>query len=104
MFTRERTVHLELTLVFKGVEMKSLERISVVALVGLALLAGSAWQFAGAQVSRDVARQRWEYKKLRTDSETNLNELGAEGWELVAIASSNETNTVHFSVFKRPAR
>lgn len=84
--------------------MNSVARFSVVALVGLLLLAGGIWQFAGAQGARDVAGQKWEYKRIASDSETRLNELGAEGWELVAIASNNEKNSVHFSVFKRPAR
>lgn len=42
--------------------------------------------------------QKFEYKKTRDLSEEELNELGAEGWELVAIHSSFEI----CCVFKRP--
>ena len=66
--------------------------------------------------ARDTARAsapRWEYKvldRLRSDLEKQLNKLGAEGWELVAIDAlpntfinlTNKHNPVSRYVFKRP--
>lgn len=45
-------------------------------------------------------RQRWEYKRIRADSRTDLitilNKLGEEGWELVGFRLD------HGVYFKRP--
>jgi hypothetical protein len=52
-------------------------------------------------------RMKWEYKRLTrgtgalTLDEAELNALGGEGWELVAVL--NEAGTAHF-YFKRQAR
>lgn len=43
-------------------------------------------------------RVRWEYKVVPASD--NLNELGIEGWELVATSTS-ATSSVH-AYFKRP--
>jgi len=58
---------------------------------------------------------QWEYKMLtgyNQLTEATLNELGAEGWELVGVTSHTETiriagasapgDTVVICVFKRP--
>jgi hypothetical protein len=42
----------------------------------------------------------WEYHKASDD--TQLNELGSEGWELVAVTSSGAEGAAVF-YFKRPA-
>jgi hypothetical protein len=50
-----------------------------------------------------MATQRWEYqarnlkKRARKALEKDFNELGGEGWELVAAAEGR-------AIFKRPAR
>ena len=46
--------------------------------------------------------QKWEYKIVeKTISESQLNELGKDGWELVAVAIK-ATWIGHFFYFKRP--
>ena len=45
---------------------------------------------------------KWEYLNIRNDmmEHTSLDELGAEGWELVSVVSfNNEGNTDHFRYF-----
>jgi hypothetical protein len=58
-----------------------------------------------------TARQRWEYRTLRPDREatkheasdpqSELNELGAEGWELVTTVDYDGGGTKYL-VLKRP--
>lgn len=45
-----------------------------------------------------AARQQWEYKIVAESEKIPLNNLGAEGWELVAVEMSG-TEEVYF--FKR---
>jgi len=45
--------------------------------------------------------QKWEYKRLAGASVADLNKLGDEGWELVAITFGDyDMNNVYY--FKRP--
>ncbi|OLE52122.1 MAG: hypothetical protein AUG51_19385 [Acidobacteria bacterium 13_1_20CM_3_53_8] len=55
------------------------------------------WTYQSAQ------RTQWEYKFEYAPSERKANELGAQGWELVAIQStgSGMGNNVPNYVFKR---
>jgi len=58
--------------------------------------------------------QTWEYKLFeppkpplfglfdRRTLETEMNQLGAEGWELVAIVAQSESGTALHLLFKRP--
>lgn len=52
--------------------------------------------------------QQWEYKIIDNmcfsgySGERELNELGAEGWELVAIRTNPFNNLSEYAVFKRP--
>jgi hypothetical protein len=61
-------------------------------LVMLVLLAVVAWTTAQGQ-SSSPARQAWEYKII--DDQANMtrvmNQLGADGWELVTISPSHNT-------------
>jgi hypothetical protein len=47
------------------------------------------------------SRTQWEYKFENRVSENKANDLGAEGWELVAIHSTG-SSIVSTYVFKRP--
>jgi hypothetical protein len=42
--------------------------------------------------------QKWKYKSAQQPSDEDLNSLGAEGWELVAINAAED-----MFIFKRPA-
>jgi len=44
--------------------------------------------------------QRWEYKSVKGASEQELNQLGAQGWELVAVVMSEKEGVRRF-YFKR---
>ena len=78
--------------------MSATQRFGMLLIVGLALLLGSAWQFAGAQGEKAKVAHRWEYKTVRgTDT---LSELGDEGWELVAVGQP-ESRLV-YCYLKRP--
>lgn len=49
--------------------------------------------------------QKWEYKEVGYPhtSEKTLNDLGNEGWELVAIACDDMARIMKF-IFKRPKK
>jgi hypothetical protein len=61
----------------------------------------------------DSARQQWEYRTLRpereatkheaADPQSGLNELGAEGWELVTTVEYAGGGTKYL-ILKRPLR
>lgn len=63
--------------------MSATQRIGILLLLGLAFVLGNSWQFAEAQGEKAKVAQQWEYKTVRDAG--LLNELGAEGWELVAV-------------------
>lgn len=97
--------------------MSAIQRLGVLLLVGLAFVLGSAWQFAGAQAEKAKPEQKWEYlirtggQEAQPDGQIQrmVNELGLEGWELVAVepatAYGRGNATLHnYRVFhfKRP--
>lgn len=45
--------------------------------------------------------QEWEYKIAESLDESDLNELGEDGWELVAVTSNDSGSPLYF-YFKRP--
>ena len=45
--------------------------------------------------------QKWEYKVEHSPAEKKINELGEQGWELVAIQSPSQNILVSTYVFKR---
>jgi hypothetical protein len=67
--------------------MKNRSILLIALLVAVAFLTGS-----------NVGRQRWEYQE--TCSGTALNELGANGWELVSV--TNQSNDAKCFYLKRP--
>lgn len=69
--------------------------------VGLVAAAG-AWQFAGAQGEKVAATLKFEYKILSGTSASGveLNVLGKDGWELVAIEPAKGTTPAQL-YFKR---
>jgi hypothetical protein len=68
-------------------------------LVMLVLLAMGAWTARAQGQTTNPVRQAWEYKII--DDQANMmrvmNQLGADGWELVTISPSHNTY-----LFKRP--
>lgn len=54
-------------------------------------------------IYRAQTRQQYEYKLEYSPKEKKVNQLAAEGWELVAVgAESSTTVTMSVFVFKRP--
>jgi hypothetical protein len=53
---------------------------------------------AGAPAPPDAARTKWEYKSFNGIKEdvTQLDQLGADGWELVGVTANNTTNVSSF--------
>jgi hypothetical protein len=46
--------------------------------------------------------QKWEYKEIRDASESTLNQLGADGWELVAVMATHADHPAYYVFyFKR---
>jgi len=81
--------------------------------LALALMVGCA---AGAATSSFVvpplhaqaAATRWEHNCGHDASKAQLDEAGAQGWELVSVSVLHRTNTLQdstlFYCFKRPVR
>jgi hypothetical protein len=79
----------------KSLSVKNKLYLSLIMLVLLALV---AWTTRAQGQSSNPARQAWQYKII--DDQPNMtqvmNQLGADGWELVTISPSHNTY-----VFKR---
>jgi hypothetical protein len=57
---------------------------------------------ADRKSQRRISVQKWEYKRtVNTILDSELKELGAQGWELVAVTYSEHTGKTIF-YFKRP--
>lgn len=74
----------------------------------LALLAFSALLGAGCQTTRTTAGE-WEYKVVEKpfppgQLHSQINELAADGWELVSVSTTKEAGSVHygFIVVRKP--
>jgi len=74
----------------------------VLALIWITLLPGAPQAAEPAK----VLRQNWEYKIMvlgGTDEESQINKLGAEGWELLSVVPSRgDVASPHVLFFKRP--
>jgi hypothetical protein len=96
--------------------MLTVQRLALPLIVVLALSAAAVWHVAMAQekttpgaVPNGVlavqpkaspAVQKWEYQKVNFYFEDkSLNDLGDEGWELVAVAPNSHGQ--HVAYFKR---
>lgn len=66
--------------------MKS-KNIWLFGLVLLITLSITGW--AGYAQRTSPSRQAWEYKIIGAPQEQHLNELGAQGWEMVACTDDN---------------
>jgi hypothetical protein len=69
------------------------DKLLYLSLVMVVLLALVAWTTRAQGQSGNLARQAWEYKII--DDQANMtqvmNQLGADGWELVTISVSHNT-------------
>ncbi|MDQ3652848.1 MAG: DUF4177 domain-containing protein [Acidobacteriota bacterium] len=72
---------------------------ALLAVVSLCCLIG----WTGYGQNRRQMSAAWEYKVVNNPSEVSLNELGAQGWELVSIAAYGDPSTGYFNAayFKR---
>jgi hypothetical protein len=94
----QRTLGAVPVVISKGFIM-SAHRTLVLLFVGVALVLGFVWQFAGAQVEpAKAAVPKWEYKQVRKFSD--LDALGSEGWELVSVGQPDAGLTYFY--LKRP--
>lgn len=62
-----------------------------------ALLLVTGW--TAHQQKPAFARQLWEYKSIAGSGDAFLNQMGAQGWELVAVYNNGEGRMFYF---KRP--
>ena len=46
--------------------------------------------------------QKWEYKVVDVPDQGELNKLGSEGWELVAVAGTSSEYYIIKAFLKRP--
>lgn len=81
--------------------MTKMQRFCVVVFAVLTLVLVGAWQFAGAQGEKIREYSKWEYKVVASTTGAELNVLGREGWELVAVEPRMGNNPTTF-YFKRP--
>ncbi len=78
-------------------------KITLIALAFLSLLFVSGWISYGqkARPPKASSLQLWEYKIVQVDSEAKLNELGAQGWELVGFEGIEQGSNIRNCVLKR---
>ena len=71
----------------------------ILIVIAMALLCLTGWTGYAQKESPRPKRAVWEYKVENGLSEEQINQLGSEGWELVAVSS---TNNQSYEFFKRP--
>ena len=59
------------------------------AVLVFAALCMIGWTSYGQKQSPKPVRAAWEYKILQGVTEEQFNQLGADGWELVAVTAGN---------------
>jgi hypothetical protein len=69
--------------------------------LGFILFSLSQPQLTGQEKGREQALVKWEYRSVAASDE-QYNQLGSEGWELVAFQSRGNAGT--YAHFKRPKR
>ena len=72
-----------------------MKKIGGLFLLVVALLCAFGW--SGNAQRRSAKPTTWEYKALRDQdlSDQTLNELGAQGWELVSVTAYGDLSTGH---------
>jgi lipopolysaccharide export system protein LptC len=66
----------------------------ILAVVALCL---AGWTGNGQKQSTKLQRSIWEYKIVQgTADDAQLNQLGSEGWELLAVAVANDQVSYYF--------
>jgi hypothetical protein len=65
--------------------MTKVQRFCVAVLGVIVLASAGAWQFAGAQGEKVKELPKWEYRVVASTTGAELNALGKDGWELVAV-------------------
>ncbi len=58
----------------------------------------------GQEKLADPGRVKWEYKIIAAPTTERLDELGEDGWELVAVAMAGNQDLVATAYLKRSAR
>ena len=72
--------------------MTKVQRLCVVVLAVIGLASVGAWQFAGAQGDPRIQNiPKWEYKIVSSTTGAELNALGRDGWDLVAVDAGTPT-------------
>ncbi len=66
----------------------------------LAILAVVGWSVYGQRST--APRPTWEYKASGLLSEQHLNELGSQGWELVAVTADGGNYSIYLKRAKQP--
>ena len=73
------------------------KNIAITILIAVACMSGAVW----ARSSQTAPRtQQWEYLKVAGNTDTDLNRLGVQGWELASTSTYESGSVVFF--FKRP--
>lgn len=70
-----------------------MKRNLITACLVLLILSVSAWT--------QVSKPQWEYKIEYNATEKKLNQLAAQGWELIAVSPDAETKNLTGFYFKR---
>jgi hypothetical protein len=52
-------------------------------------------------ITKYTKMPQWEYRVISNISESDLDLLGAQGWELTAIIANTYTSDIHYYYFKR---
>ena len=81
--------------------MTNVQRFWVLVLVAISLATIGAWEFAGAQGEKVRDYPKWEYQFVSSTTGAELNALGKDGWELVAV-EPRIGNTPPTFYLKRP--
>lgn len=74
--------------------MKSTSKLCVTALI-LLVIAVAAWN-TSAQKPPPPKAPTWEYKVVTESDKIPLNDLGAQGWELVTVEMGGAQETYYF--------
>jgi hypothetical protein len=77
--------------------MLSLKKIVVSILVVLALVAAASWRVGLAQDAKP--KVQWDYMHLTNNNVRDLERVGLEGWELVAVVYHQNNSEFYL---KRP--